>query len=130
LVRSGNATSACSQSRHQPASAAQGDDAFRNVFELVAPPPATPLRPSRSSPGLGAGTGWAILSAAMAIGALIALYVALNSGEASTIIPLSAAYPAVTLVLAAVFLSEAVTAAKAGGAALVLAGVVLLTSGN
>jgi bacterial/archaeal transporter family protein len=71
---------------------------------------------------------WAAASAVLAIGALILLYVALNTGEASKVVPISAAYPAVTLVLAAIFLGEAFTVARAGGALLVIAGVVVLTT--
>jgi transporter family protein len=71
---------------------------------------------------------WAFASAALAIGALILLYVALGSGEASKVVPVSAAYPAVTLVLAAIFLSEGFTLPRAGGVLLVIAGVVVLTS--
>ncbi len=72
-------------------------------------------------------TWWALASAVIVPAALILLYVALGNGEASKIIPISAAYPAVTLLLAGLFLSETVTLAKLGGLALVLGGVVLLT---
>lgn len=71
---------------------------------------------------------WAFASAALAIGALILLYIALNTGEASKVVPVSAAYPAVTLILSAIFLSEAFTLGRAGGCLLVIAGVVVLTS--
>lgn len=74
-----------------------------------------------------ANTWWAALSALIVVGSLILLYVALGNGEASKIIPITAAYPAVTLVLAAIFLSEGVSLAKVGGVVLVLGGVVLLT---
>lgn len=72
-------------------------------------------------------TWWALASAAIVPAALILLYVALGNGEASKIIPISAAYPAVTLLLAGLFLGEAVTMLKLAGLALVLGGVVLLT---
>lgn len=75
-------------------------------------------------------TGWAILSAVCAIAGLVALYLALGNGEASKIIPISAAYPAVTLILAALFLSENVSLPRVGGMALVVAGVVVLTSSS
>ena len=74
------------------------------------------------------GTGWAALSAAVAISSLIALYLALNVGKAGTVIPVTAAYPAVTLVLAAAFLSESLTLVRVGGALLVVTGVVILTA--
>lgn len=74
-----------------------------------------------------AGTGWAILSASLVIGALILFYLALGTGEASKVVPVSAAYPAVTLVLSAVFLSESLSLARVAGVMLVVGGVVLLT---
>ena len=50
-------------------------------------------------------------------------------GDASYATPaeLFAAYPAVTMIGAALFLSESITPAKVGGMLLVLAGVVVLT---
>jgi len=74
------------------------------------------------------GTGWAVLSAGIAISSLIALYLALTSGKASTVIPVTAAYPAVTLLLAAAFLGERITLVRAAGVVLVIGGVVLLTA--
>jgi bacterial/archaeal transporter family protein len=74
-----------------------------------------------------ANTGWALLSGAIVVGSLVLLYVALGNGDASKVIPITAAYPAVTLVLAAIFLSEEISAARIGGMALVLVGVVVLT---
>jgi transporter family protein len=70
---------------------------------------------------------WAVLSAFIVVSSLILLYIALGNGEASKIVPITAAYPAVTLIGAALFLSESITAAKIGGMVLVLAGVVVLT---
>ncbi|CAB4859457.1 unannotated protein [freshwater metagenome] len=70
---------------------------------------------------------WAAASAALAISGLIALYVALNSGKAGIVVPVSAAYPAFTLLLAAAFLDERITFAKGAGVLLVIGGVVLLT---
>jgi bacterial/archaeal transporter family protein len=70
---------------------------------------------------------WAALSAFIVVGSLILLYIALGNGEASKIIPITAAYPAVTLIGAALFLNESITAAKIAGMVLVLAGVVVLT---
>ena len=78
--------------------------------------------------GLGSGTWWAAVAATLAIGGLIALYVALGTGEAGKVVPVSAAYPAVTLVLAAIFLSESLSLARVGGTALVIAGVVVITA--
>ena len=72
-------------------------------------------------------TGWAIASGALAISSLIALYLALGHGDAGKVISITAAYPAVTLVLAAAFLSEALTAGRVAGTALIIAGVVTVT---
>jgi bacterial/archaeal transporter family protein len=71
--------------------------------------------------------GWALISAVIAPTALILLYFALGHGEASQIFPVTAAYPAVTVALAAIVLSEPLTVAKVGGMALVLSGVVLIS---
>lgn len=78
--------------------------------------------------GSGVDTFWAFASGTLAVGSLILLYLALGSGEASKIVPITAAYPAVTLVLAAIFLSEALTLGRVAGALLVIGGVVVLTT--
>ena len=70
---------------------------------------------------------WAMASGALAISSLIALYLALNAGKAGTVTAISAAYPVVTLILAAAFLAESVSLARAGGALLVVIGVMVLT---
>jgi transporter family protein len=74
-----------------------------------------------------AGTAWAMASGALAIGGLILLYLALGAGDAGKVVSVSAAYPAVTLVLAAAFLSEPLTIGRALGAALIVGGVVIVT---
>jgi transporter family protein len=78
--------------------------------------------------GWSDGTGWAIASAGLAVAALILLYAALSAGDASKVIPVTAAYPALTLVLSAAFLSEHVSPARIAGTLLVVVGVVLLTA--
>ncbi len=72
-------------------------------------------------------TWWAVAAAACVISALVLFYVALGTGEVSKVVPVSAAYPAVGMVLAAVFLSESLTAGKVLGALVVIAGVVLIS---
>jgi uncharacterized membrane protein len=72
------------------------------------------------------GTGWALASAALAVSALVLLYVALGLGEASKVVPVTAAYPAATVVLAAIFLGENITPARVGGMVLVVIGVIVL----
>lgn len=73
------------------------------------------------------GTGWAALSGALAIGGLIMLYLALGEGKAGTVVAISAAYPVLTVLLAAAFLDEAITTGRAAGVGLVVLGVVVLT---
>jgi len=73
-------------------------------------------------------TWWAIASASLAVGGLVVLYIALGTGEASKVVPVSAAYPMVTVVLSALALSESLTVARVGGMALVVGGVVLVTT--
>jgi transporter family protein len=70
---------------------------------------------------------WALASAVAVNGGLVFLYLALGAGEASKVIPVTAAYPALTLLLSALFLAEHVSAAKVGGMLLVVGGVVVLT---
>jgi transporter family protein len=72
-------------------------------------------------------TWWAVVSAVIVVSSLVLLYIALGNGEASKVVPITAAYPAVTLIGAALFLSEDITAGKVAGMLLVLAGVVVLT---
>lgn len=74
------------------------------------------------------GTAWAMLSGALAITGLIMLSVALGRGQASTVTAVSAAYPAVTLLLAVAFLAEGLSVARAVGVGLVICGVIVLTT--
>lgn len=73
------------------------------------------------------GTGWAMLSGVLAIAGLVMLYLALGSGSAGKVVAISAAYPAVTLVLAAAFLSEPLSVGRVIGAALIVAGVAIVS---
>jgi bacterial/archaeal transporter family protein len=77
--------------------------------------------------GWHSGSAWAVVSAALAVGSLILLFVALGLGEASKVVPVTAAYPAATVVLAALFLGENISAARVAGMLLVIFGVVVLT---
>lgn len=74
-----------------------------------------------------AGTAWAVASAALAVVSLVLLYVALGLGEASKVIPVTAAYPAATVVLAALILGESITPMRIAGMLMVVVGVVVLT---
>lgn len=73
------------------------------------------------------GSGWAVATAALAVGSLILLFVALGLGEASKVVPVTAAYPAATVVLAALFLGENISLARVVGMLMVIVGVVVLT---
>jgi transporter family protein len=74
------------------------------------------------------GSWWALLSAGLVISCLIFLFSALNSGQAGKVVPVSAAYPAVTVVAASIFLSEQITVLRAVGVAVVVSGVIVLTT--
>ena len=53
-------------------------------------------------------------------------YKALKYAEASRVVPIVGGYPLIAFVLAVLLLGESITAQKLGGAALVVAGIVLL----
>jgi bacterial/archaeal transporter family protein len=59
--------------------------------------------------------------------ALIMLFLALDAGEVSRVVPVTSAYPVVTAVLAAAFLSERVDLPRMGAILLVVMGVILLS---
>lgn len=76
---------------------------------------------------LGPGTPIAILAGVLAAGGLIVFFIALRHGEASRVVPITSAYPLVTLGLSAFVLAEHLSATRVLGAALVVGGVVLLS---
>jgi len=55
-----------------------------------------------------------------------AYYYALKLGETSKIVPIASAFPLITVLIAAIFLSEKITLLKGSGIFLIIAGVVLL----
>lgn len=75
----------------------------------------------------GPGTIWAVLTGACAAGGLVALFVALRHGEASRVVPITAAYPVVTAFLAVIVLSEEISIERGVGTALVVGGIAVLT---
>ena len=75
-------------------------------------------------------TLWAVISAVLVVGGLVVLYEALATGDASKVIPVSSAYPAVTLFLSGLVLSEPVSLAGVAGVCLVVVGVIVLTTAN
>ncbi len=76
---------------------------------------------------LGVGGGWAAATAFAASSALILFFYALTKGPASQVTPATSAYPVVTVIGSALFLSEKITLVRGVGTALVVAGVVLLS---
>jgi uncharacterized membrane protein len=78
--------------------------------------------------GGGINLFWGIVSSALMVSALILLYVALGAGEAAKVASVGAAYPAITLLGSALFLGEAFTLGRTMGVALVIGGVVVLTT--
>ena len=60
--------------------------------------------------------------------ALVGFFVALEIGKASLVVPLTALYPAITVVLSVVFLKEDFTPLKGAGIVLAILAVVLLSA--
>jgi uncharacterized membrane protein len=76
---------------------------------------------------VGVGGAWAAATAFAASSALILFFYALTKGPASQVTPATSAYPIVTVIGSALFLSEKITLIRGLGTALVVAGVVLLS---
>ena len=76
---------------------------------------------------LGVGGGWAAATAFAASSALILFFYALTKGPASQVVPATSAYPVITVIGSAFFLSEKITLVRGIGTGLVVAGVVLLS---
>ena len=76
---------------------------------------------------LGVGGGWAAVTGFAAAAALILFFYALTKAPASQVTPATSAYPVVTVIGSALFLSEKITLVRGLGTALVIAGVVLLS---
>ncbi|MBM3700715.1 MAG: hypothetical protein FJW68_07405 [Actinobacteria bacterium] len=55
-----------------------------------------------------------------------AYYYALKLGETSKIVPITSAFPVITVILAVVFLAEKMTVYKGEGIALIVAGIYLI----
>ena len=78
------------------------------------------------SPPFGAGTEWAIISGLLSTTGLVTLFVALERGEATLVVPITAAYPVVSAILAALFLAEVITPLRALGIAAVVGGAMVI----
>lgn len=61
---------------------------------------------------------------------MVTFYLALNSGKASSVVPVIGVYPAIVAVLAAGLLAERLTATQAVGVALAVTGVMLVGTGG
>jgi transporter family protein len=77
---------------------------------------------------LGAGGGWALVTAFCAAAGLICLFYALSKGDASVVVPTTSAYPVIALIGGALFLSESITLQRLIGTALVIGGVVVIST--
>ena len=65
----------------------------------------------------------------LGIGASMTFYYALESGKASIVVPLTAMYPLVVVILAAVVLGERLSPAQGIGVVLAIVAVVLISIG-
>lgn len=70
--------------------------------------------------------GWALLAGALAVLGLSLFNIALERGSASLVVPITASYPLAGTLMAAVALSERITAVRAGGMLLIIGGAVVL----
>ena len=75
----------------------------------------------------GVGGGWAAVTGFAAAAALILFFYALTKAPASQVTPATSAYPVVTVIGSALFLSEKITLMRGLGTALVIVGVLLLS---
>ena len=73
------------------------------------------------------GIWWAILSGIIGSIGFVGFYLLLVKKEASTAVPLTALYPALTAVLAFIFLKETITIQKVAGIVLALVAIYLLS---
>lgn len=75
----------------------------------------------------GLNGGMAAISAFLPPAAIVLLFIGLNHGPATRVIPLTTAYPFITLILAAVFLSEDFTWQSVLGSLLIVGGAITLS---
>lgn len=81
----------------------------------------------RATVSLGVPGALAGLCGVLAAAGLVFLFVALERGDVSRVVPATSIYPLLTVMLAVVFLDEELTLLKAVGTLLVIVGVVALT---
>lgn len=75
---------------------------------------------------LAPGVPWAIASGILASTALLIRFKALRSGEVGKVMPVTAGYPVVSVVIAVPLFAEVLTAERAIGTALVVGGIAIL----
>jgi transporter family protein len=78
---------------------------------------------SISSPGFG----YSLLAGIMSAIALLSFYSAMQGGKAAIVVPLTALYPVITILLSFLILSERISAVKGLGVVLALIAILLLS---
>lgn len=73
-----------------------------------------------------AGVPWAIATGVLAATGILIRFLALRSGEVSKVMPVTAGYPVVSVVIAVLLLGEMLTAERAIGTVMVVGGIVIL----
>jgi transporter family protein len=70
---------------------------------------------------------YALIAGATSAVAIVAFYNALGTGKASIIVPFTALYPVITIIISILILSERISLLKGVGLALALAAIILLS---
>ena len=70
---------------------------------------------------------WGVVAGVFVIGSFLTISLALERGEASQVIPVTASYPVFTAILAVIVLGERLTARRLTGTGVVVLGVVLVS---
>lgn len=76
------------------------------------------------------GIGWALMAGLLGGGGTLILYTLLRSAPASVIIPISAIYPVITVLLSVLFLGEKLTWQQVVGLVFAVAAIWLLSSNS
>ena len=76
---------------------------------------------------IGPAAGWGALAGLFVIGTFTAVSLALERGDASQVIPVTASYPIFTAILAVIVLGERLSRRRLAGTAIVILGVVVVS---
>ena len=76
---------------------------------------------------IGPAAGWGALAGLFVIGTFTTVSLALERGDASQVIPVTASYPIFTAILAVIVLGERLSPRRLAGTALVILGVVVVS---